>query len=137
MKKPKYAEKVLDIDPENAKAYLVKFLAEYDLKNCSFIVDAFSTPFFEDESADFQKAMRFADDALREELNGYIKAIDDRNEHERLQGIYDDAKAKMRLNTHSSCLEAAKLFESISTYLDAQKLIGECREKAEVCRKSS
>lgn len=131
-----YAEKVLDIDPENAKAYLVKFLAEYDLKNCSFIVDAFSTPFFEDESADFQKAMRFADDALREELNGYIKAINDRNEHERLQGIYDDAKAKMRLNTHSSCLEAAKLFESISTYLDAQKMIGECREKAEVCRKN-
>lgn len=131
-----YAEKVLDIDPENAKAYLVKFLAEYDLKNCSYIVDAFSTPFFKDESADFQKAMRFGDEVFREELNGYIKAINERNEHDRLQGIYDDAKSKMKLNTHAGYLEAAKLFESISFYLDAQKLIGECREKAEVCRKN-
>ena len=131
-----YAEKVLDIDPENPKAYLVKFLAKYDLKNCSYIVDAFATPLFENESADFKKAMRFADDALREELNGYIKAINDRNEHNRLQKIYDDAKSEMKWNTHSCYLNAAKLFESINAYLDSSILAIECREKAEVCSKN-
>lgn len=131
-----YAEKVLDIEPENAKAYLVKFLAEYDLKNCSYIVDAFSTPFFKDESTDFKKAMRFGDNALREELNSYIKAIKDRNEHDRLQGIYDDAQSKMEQNTRAGYLNAATLFESISTYLDSSELAAECREKAEECQKN-
>lgn len=131
-----YAEKVLDIDPENAKAYLVKFLAEYDLKNCSYIVDAFATPFFKDENAEFKKAMRFADDALHEKLNGYIKAINDRNEHERLAEIYKNAQDTMELDTYAGYLDAIELFESIKHFSDAEKFIEICNEKAEVCRKN-
>ena len=131
-----YAEKVLDIDPENAKAYLAKFLAEFNLKNRSVIVDMFADTAYIEESADFQKAIRFADDALREELNGYIKAINDRNEHDRIQKIYDNARSKMNLYTYAGYSEAAKLLKTIKNYLDSEKLIEDCLEKAEVYRKN-
>jgi hypothetical protein len=76
---------VLNQDPENAKAYLVKFLAKYRLKTCADIVTEFTTKFSENDNADFQKAIRFADDKMREELRGYITALNDRLYSERVQ----------------------------------------------------
>lgn len=64
-----YCEKVLDIDPECAEAYLGKLLAELkvrkreDLKNQA---EAFSY------RNNYQKAIRFADEKLKNELNEYM-----------------------------------------------------------------
>ena len=77
-----YCEKVLDIDPENARAYLGKLMAECracrmeDLQNCR-------QPF--DGSGNYEKVLRFADPKLIETLKGYIAHINERNEHDRLE----------------------------------------------------
>ena len=77
-----YCEKVLDIDPENARAYLGKLMAECracrleDLQNCE-------QPF--DDSGNYNKVLRFADSKLIETLKGYIAHINERNEHDRLE----------------------------------------------------
>ena len=131
-----YAERVLDIDPENAEAYLVKFLADIKIKNESRIVEELDELDCLKESANYQKALRFGDDKLRERLNGYIKTIDDRREHNRLEGIYNNARSKMKLNTYEGYKEAARLLKIIKYYLDSEKLIEDCLEKAEVCRKN-
>ena len=61
-----FCEQVLNIDPECAEAYLGKLLAELcvhtqaELKDCA-------EPFA--ESANYRRALRFADDKLREELS--------------------------------------------------------------------
>ncbi len=76
-----YCEKVLDLDPENAKAYLGKLMAELkgrkedDLKNCA-------TPF--DDSNNYQKILRFADDSLKNKITGYVSFIKQRIENERI-----------------------------------------------------
>ena len=128
-----YCEKVLDIDPECADAYLGKLMAELRVKKREELKNL-DEPF--DKNYNYQKVIRFADDKLREELDGYITSIKDERERKRLQSIYDDAKSKLRFNTQASFLQAATLFESISSYLDSQKLSVECRERAEARRKN-
>ena len=77
-----YCEKVLDIDPENARAYLGKLMTECracrmeDLQNCR-------QPF--DGSSNYNKILRFAEPKLIETLKGYIAHINERNEHDRLE----------------------------------------------------
>ncbi len=67
-----YCEKVLDIDPENAQAYLGKLMVELKagwreaLKDCK-------EPF--DGSKNYQKAVRFGDAAMKKQLAGYISVI--------------------------------------------------------------
>ena len=70
-----YCEKVLDLDPENAQAYLGKLMAELrvykqeDLQNCKI-------PFNDNDN--FKKVMRFADKDLRLQLESYLSIISDR-----------------------------------------------------------
>lgn len=127
-----YCEKVLDVEPENAQAYIGKLMAELqvkqreDLKNCA-------QPF--NGRGNYQKAVRFAEEALRDTLAGYIKHIIARNENARLDGIYNSAKTLMAKNTESAYKEAARLLESIREHKDAGTLVKECYEKAEAARK--
>ena len=77
-----YCEKVLDLDPECAEAYLGKLMAQErasvrdDLANCK-------NPFNGNDN--YRKAMRFGDEKLAAELEGYIAHINERNEHDRLE----------------------------------------------------
>jgi len=69
-----YLEKVLDLDSENARAYIGKMMAghqirrESNLPHCTFIFD---------NDVDFQKALRCADEAYRASLLGYVGALRD------------------------------------------------------------
>ena len=67
-----YAEKVLDILPECAGAYLVKLCCDYEVKNKSGLANL-TKPFT--ENGNYLKAFRFAGDNLKHELNGYIARI--------------------------------------------------------------
>ena len=130
-----YCEKVLDIDPENAQAYLGKLMAEQRVKKQDKLKDC-DTPF--DSSNNYQKAVRFADEKLKTALVGYIEHINTRNENARLDGIYTRAKNAMSAaNTESAYKEAAHLFESVSEYQDSAALAQSCYEKAEVARKDA
>ena len=130
-----YCEKVLDIDPENASAYLGKLLSELRVRKQESLKDQ-AEPF--DHNNNYQKAVRFADEKLKTALTGYIEHINTRNENARLDSIYIRAKNAMSAaNTESAYKEAAHLFESIDEYQDSASLTEECYEKAEVARKDA
>lgn len=121
-----YAEKVLDIDPENAEAYLVKLMAELKVAKREELSNL-EQPF--DDNNNYKKALRFGDMSLKKELLACIEAINTRNENERIEGVYTQAYALME-NTYSrNKLEEAKaLFESIKDYKDSSDNILKCEE---------
>ena len=124
-----YCEKVLDLDPENAQAYLGKLMAQLCVKQISMLKDC-KSPF--DYNNNYRKAYRFADDKLKSELEGYIKFINDRNENVRLEGIYSNAESAMKsANDKDSFVKAAELFESIEEFKNSKELAKQCREKGE------
>lgn len=130
-----YCEKVLDIDPENASAYLGKLLSELRVRKQESLKDQ-AEPF--DHNNNYQKAVRFADEKLKTALTGYIEHINTRNENARLDSIYTRAKNAMSAaNTESAYKEAAHLFESIDEYQDSAVLAQSCYEKAEIARKDA
>ena len=131
-----YCEKVLDIDPESAEAYLGKLMADLhaktqeELKNCE-------RPF--DGDNNYKKMMRFADNGLKETISGYIDHIYAQIEEARLSEIYDRASNIMyssssRNNRYS---EAAEIFESILQYRDSGEMAEKCRQYAEESRKDA
>ncbi len=119
-----YCEKVLDIDPENAQAYLGKLMAELKVRKQGLLKDQ-EQPF--DHRNNYQKAIRFADEKLKTALVGYIEQINTRND----DNIYTRAKNAMSAaQTESAYKEAAHIFESINKYKDSAALAKECYEKA-------
>ena len=63
-----YAEKALDIDPEDGEAYLVKAMADLQVPHLGMINDV--TAF--ENNANTQKALRYGSESLRADINGYI-----------------------------------------------------------------
>lgn len=128
-----YCEKVLDMDPENAEAYLGKLMAELKtgrreaLKDCEASFDG---------SKNYQKAVRFGGASLKEELDGDIAFINERNENDRKTGIYNDAvKVMNSARTETEFKDVTNKFRSISGFRDADTLVEKCLERAESIRK--
>ncbi len=119
-----YCEKVLDQDPENAEAYLGKLMAELRVRNQDGLKDC-GEPF--DKRNNYQKAMRFGDEKLRNTLSGYVDYIITRN----FDAIYDVAIRKMNTAmTEADFKAAADEFCSIIDYKDAKEKREECIGKA-------
>ena len=128
-----YCEKVLDIDPENAQAYLGKLMSELRVKKQEALKDQ-AEPF--DNSNNYQKTIRFADETLKTMLLDCIDYINTRNENARLDGIYKTAKKAMsKAETENDFIEAAEFFEAVSEYKDSAELAKVCLDKAEEARK--
>ena len=123
-----YCEKVLDLDPENGEAYLGKLMAEMevrkrdDLKNCA-------QPF--DGSSNFQKVMRYGDDALKAEMQNCTQYIKDRNHKAYQESVYQKAIAVYHnmSSTKTQITTAKSLFEAVSGYKDSYDYINQCIEK--------
>lgn len=86
-----YAEKVLDIDPEDGEAYLAKAMSDLKKRSRSSMNDASGIAL----NANIQKALRFGSDSLRSEINGYIAADDRRKAEEKRRA--DEAEAAAQL----------------------------------------
>ena len=135
-----YCEKVLDLDPENARAYVGKLLAERKLrtqeelhfsksKNAN---ELFTNPI--ENSANYKKAVRFADEQLKATLEAYNR--ENIEEYFRLR--YEFAKSSMdSAATEQDFQNTAKLFVQIYSYKDSEELYNVCLEKAEYARKDS
>ena len=128
-----YCEKVLDIEPKNARAYLGKLMAEMqvskeqDLAHCKISFD---------DSNQYQKVIRFADEELRKTVEEYAAAVNNRIEQERLEGIYQNAVAVMdAASDEKQFRRASNLFRSIPGFQDADELGNQCFERAEEHRK--
>lgn len=130
-----YFDRVLDIDPENASAYLGKLLSDLEVTKQEDLVNI-DIPF--DDNINFKKAIRFGDEKLKSDLNGAIDYINERNKRESLESKYELANDIMEVgDTEDEFLKAAKLFEDIIDYLDSKNLAEECYEMAEIARKDA
>ncbi|QOS39382.1 toll/interleukin-1 receptor domain-containing protein [Treponema rectale] len=130
-----YCEKVLDIDPKNAEAYLGKLMADLQVRSRKQLADC-AEPF--DDRENYGKVLRFGDDKLETEIRGYIAHINERNENARLTGIYNEAVNTMNTaNTVWAFKTAADMFKTIPGFEDADSLAEQCLDKAEVCRKNA
>ena len=135
-----FCEQVLNQDPENAQAYLAKLMVELQVKRQADLPNC-AEPF--DNNKNYQKAVRFADATLAAELRGYTTTIKDRNakkveeaKRERTERIYSQALSYLNSqNTENEYREAARLFNSIRGYKDADELAAKCSESAEIARK--
>ncbi len=129
-----YAEKVLDIDPENAEAYLGKLLAELkitdrkDLSECEEPIN---------QSNNFQKAYRFGNEKLRNELKTASELNKQNIEETRLKRTYEKGLAVMNSASVSQhFLDAAKIFASITGFKDSDILCRKCQDEAQIASKN-
>lgn len=111
-----YAERILDIDPECAQAYLIKLCCDFKVKNSASLGNL-KQPFTENNN--YKKIIRFGDSALKKELKGYVTKAEEnkKNEHENQLA-------------HQKSLEAIR-----KKYLPASRMIS-IGEKHIVCLKS-
>ena len=129
-----FCEQVLNLDPENAQAYLGKLMAELKVRRQEELPDC-AKPF--DGSSNYQKAVRFGGE-LGGTLKGYIDHINERNELNRKTGIYDGAvKAMNDAKNEAAYKAAADTFRMIPGFRDADALAEQCLEKAEISRKDA
>ena len=130
-----YCEKVLDIDPKNAEAYLGKLMAELNVRSRNKLADC-ELPF--DDRENFGKVIRFGDERMESEIRGYIAHINERNETARLSGLYNSAVGAMTAaKTEDEFKAAASKFDNIAGFKDSESLAEQCRENAETARKNA
>lgn len=115
-----YCEKVLDLDPECAQAYLGKLLAKLHLNKAENLPNVrrdFSN------SDNYKKAIRFGDSAFKKKIEDYNK-----------QATYNGAIGQMKTAKSDVDFCAAKVaFEQIINFSDAKNKAEECEVKALEC----
>ncbi len=130
-----YLEKVLDQQPKNAEAYIGKLLLELRVKNKNELKDC-PNPF--DSSNNYQKAFRFGDEEMKNFLIETIEHIINRNETNRKEMIYNNAKNMFdNANNEQALRNVANIFDGIIDYRDASILKEQSLEKAETVRKDT
>ena len=96
-----YAEKALDIDPGCAEAYVVKLLLEYKVKK---LEDFVARMIQIDTNADYKRAIRFADEPLKKQLEQISTSIKNtmeekrREEEEKIKHEKEKRKEMARIN---------------------------------------
>ena len=77
-----YCEKVLDIEPKNAQAYLGKLMADLQVRKTDDLIMC-NIPF--ENNPNCQKVLRFGDDPLVEKLKSFNNTIIKRNNKKRIE----------------------------------------------------
>ena len=124
-----YAEKVLDINPECAEAYVVKLLIEFDLKKLSDLAQC-KSPI--SDSHNYQKAIRFASPEYRETIEGYNDVIIKQIDTARKDEVYARGVELMKFDRYD---EAIQYFQKIPTYKDSTQKVDDCKKLAETERR--
>ena len=119
-----YCEKVLDLDPENARAYLGKLMAS---KHCHHEAELGDCTDLEENDVNYQKTLRFGGAELGEQLKELL-------EQARKSSIYAKAQVEERENSVRSLNKAIGIYEQIPDWKDAQQRVQQCREKIEDLR---
>ena len=83
-----YCDRVLDMEPECAEAYLGKLMAQWEVRRQEELAECGSS--FENNN-DYQKILRFGDEKLITTLKGYIGEIHKNIENARIEYIYNEA----------------------------------------------
>lgn len=121
-----YGDKILDLDPECADAYLCKLLAELHCKSKAELEHC-ETAF--DDNDNYIKAVRFGSAELATELKQLSTKRAENENNRRMEAIYQDAVQLMESKADSSILEAKAKFEEILGYKDSSEQLEQCCEK--------
>ncbi|MBS5733950.1 MAG: TIR domain-containing protein, partial [Clostridiales bacterium] len=114
-----YCEKVLDRDPENARAYLGKLMASLYCHTPETLSEL-DTPF--DENEHYKKVLRFADSSLK------AKIIDDAASAQK-NHILTTAIAAQEEDSVPQLEEAIKLYAQIPNWKDADERAVACQAR--------
>ncbi len=123
-----YCEKVLDIDPECAEAYLGKLMSSIHSRRKCDLVNSENEL---EKNPNYQKILRFGNEALKKELAEYVKRIHELKAQRSVQQTYSKALEQMQTNTISSYKNAINYLQSIRDYKDATELIEKCKKRIE------
>lgn len=118
-----YCERVLDLEPECAEAYVGKLMAELQVSRPEQLGD-YEWPL--DGLNNYRKAVRFANEKLRVQLEGYLEQT-----HAKIPEHYAKAKQIMSDVYFYRYRDALHILEKIPDYRDAQKMIEFCKKKIE------
>lgn len=130
-----YCERIFDINPEYAPAYLCKLLVEYRVTSPEFLAelsDDFSI------SGNCQKALRYGDNVMKSELEKYLAQAKSNSENRETQERFRYAVTKMNHAVSQMDFdEAYQLFMQLGNYRNSAALAENCAEKSEEKRKES
>ena len=120
-----YCESVLDQNPKCAEAYLGKLMAEVEIRKKEDLSKA-KEPL--DQSDNYRKVMRFADESLRERLSNA-------KEVQHNEQLYAEAMACMTAASDEGAYRnAAQKFYSLGSYKDASAHREQCLQRADRIR---
>ena len=151
-----YCDRVLDMEPECAEAYLGKLMAQWEVRRQEELAECGSS--FENNK-NYHKILRFGDEKLITTLKGYIEEINERIENKRVESVYlnalneikqADNKVKDMIENKSRTTvyvrlknidkvcsiyeSAADAFGSIIGYMDSESLQKQCLNKVTECQ---
>lgn len=126
-----YFERVLDLDPENAQAYLGKLMADLKIKKQEFLGE-YEAGF--ENNPNYNKIRRYADKSLNDKLDEYIKNIANIKAEKTYQHSVNLMESAV---TEKEFLQAVDSLESHIDYKDSKKLATECRNKAVEARREA
>ena len=113
-----FCERVLDIEPENAAAYLIKLLAQYHVGSVEQLSGVRANISY---SGNYKKCLRFADEKLRDRLTECRNSM--------MYGIWHGGYESAR--TAEECFAAAEGFKALEGYADSAEMAERCLETAE------
>ena len=117
-----YCERVLDIEPKSAYAYLGKLLCELELSTKEELANC-KTNF--NENANYKKVMRFADNKLKAEIENY-----------NIKSKYNTALLLLQNSKKISDFEnVEKLFNELHNYKDSMQKADLCRARVDWLKK--
>ena len=130
-----FCEQALNQDFQNARAYMGKLMAEMRICRESDLPRS-ALPL--EKSGNYQKALRFADEALKKQLTDANDAVKQRKAQAEMQKTYQLAMAQLHdaATVEEVCHIRAQV-EKLHGYADAAKGISACDAKIEDLRRAA
>lgn len=121
-------EKVLNNDPKNAKAYFYKLLIDLNVKSADELNNF--TRRISDEP-NYIKACRYADSAMKAELDGYSSRIEENIKRQKQEELYERCVKLYQFSNEKYALEAANGFQKLGDYKDSRAYYERCVARLE------
>lgn len=140
-KADEYCEKILDIDPKNAQAYLRKMLVEFKTINLEALTEVREKIVL--ESANYNKVVKFADDGLKQRVEAIAeiqkKKVYEERELKKNTEVYEKAEALFeKARTEKDYTAIISLYEQIKGFRDSDEKLLTCKNAgSEIIYKSA
>lgn len=120
-----YCEKILDISPECAEAYLGRLMIKNKVRNISELA---SVKELIDSDNDYQRALRYGGEVVKTQLEECNRKIKENLDEDRRQREYDEAQSFCNKGDFANAVE---IYERIIDYKDSREKLEETRIKLE------